>query len=223
MPIEVTRALHQPVERIAGRTLTPERVTVRVQDDEDVSPYDLELEIRVLHGRPICALFQATQREGGPPITRKGLNGTRVEELLRRALTGGAAGPLMQSTSIGGGQYRVSPLSRADAAKAFKQTQPARGRRADPAARQQKVERAAGMYCDLIEAGVRHPKPVIAKQLHLSASYVGALIGEARKQGLVPASPGPGRASVPAEKRASRGRVGTPRNPKNSTPERGQA
>ena len=49
--------------------------------DEGV-PYDLAIEVSVVHGRPICTSLTATQVAGGPPVTRRGLNSLPVEKFV---------------------------------------------------------------------------------------------------------------------------------------------
>lgn len=223
MPITVNHLPHQATARLSGGSgpLMPQHIAVVVVDEPEISPYDVKMEVGVLHGRPICTSFTAVQRDGGPPVTRKGLNSTQVEKLIRKALTGTDAGPLMRSTPLKTGGWRVTPLSRADARDAYKATQPKRGARGDPAERQRKIEQVAAMYRDLIAAGIRQPKPPIAETLYLSASYVGALLAEARKQGLVPPAPERGRASLAPTEPHSVRPPRTQQNPPNQTSKEG--
>jgi hypothetical protein len=50
------------------------------------------------------------------------------------------------------------------------------------------------MYKELVGAGVKHPKPTIADELGYTASYIGTLLADARKQRLLGPPPGPGKA-----------------------------
>jgi hypothetical protein len=53
------------------------------------------------------------------------------------------------------------------------------------------MEQVVQQYRDLTRAKVKKPKPDIAKNLTISPSYVGALLAQARHEGLLgPAAPG---------------------------------
>ena len=47
------------------------------------------------------------------------------------------------------------------------------------------MKKAAQQYRDLLTAGVRQPKPAIARSLQTPTSYVGKLLAEARRQNLL--------------------------------------
>jgi len=47
-------------------------ITARV-DDPNIS-YILDIAVSVVHGQPVCARLTAEQKDGGPPVTRRGLN-----------------------------------------------------------------------------------------------------------------------------------------------------
>ena len=53
------------------------------------------------------------------------------------------------------------------------------------------MEQVVAQYRELLAVGVRQPKPVIARSLQISLSYVSALLASARREGLLrPAIPG---------------------------------
>lgn len=141
--------------------------------DEPGVPYDLRLTIEALHGKVICTAAVVTQREGGPPIMRSALARLPIDRLLRQAAI--AVGFDPTADSILGG------LSGDMADRVERSMAPARGRRGDPEARQRLLATVATMYRDLTAAGVSNPKPAIARQLGYSPSYVGSLIGQARR------------------------------------------
>jgi hypothetical protein len=113
-------------------------------------------------------------------VTRSGLNSIPVEEIVRHA-----AARMAMSIEQQPGHATLRPLAPDEKSEVFRALQHPRGRRAEPGRQQELVERAATMYRELTSSGVRHPKPVIALELSLSPSYVGALLGRARKQGLL--------------------------------------
>jgi hypothetical protein len=158
--------------------------------DDPGLPYKLEVDIGILYGRPVCLALTATQRDGGSPVTRSGLNSLPVEQIVREA----AARSSVMLRSSENGSLLLTPPSREEVAAVEKSLRPRRGRRGDPEARRALLERVARMYKELVGAGVQHPKPPIAGELGYSQSYIGAMVAEARKQGLLGAPPGPGKA-----------------------------
>jgi hypothetical protein len=151
-------------------------------------PYVLRLTVSVVHGKPVCTSLAAEMRPGGIPVTRRGLNALPIERLVREV-----AAHLAARVQDGPG-YRTYDLPPGDAEADVIRRELARrpGRRGDPDARTQLVERVAQEYKALLELQVtRQPKPLIAKKLGISTSYVGALLREARQRGILgPAVPG---------------------------------
>jgi hypothetical protein len=177
MTFHITTDLQPPV-RLASGVAMAAKLDAHV-DMPDL-PYVLDVEVGVLHGDPICVSLRAQQRPGGPAVTRSGLNSIPVEQIVRFATAETA-----MSVSKQAEHNILRPLTPAEKAVEFRALQRPRGRRAEPGQQQLLVERAATMYRELTSSGVRHPKPVIATELSLSRSYVGALLGRARKQGLL--------------------------------------
>jgi hypothetical protein len=164
-------------------------LATRLQAEVDLEslPYVLTLDIGVLHGRPICLSLRADRRAGGSPVTRSGLATIPVERLVLRAAV--EAGGLRAESQDG--VIVVEPLTEAEQTELARRLRPRRGRRADPAARRQLMEQVVQQYRDLTRAQVKKPKPDIASNLAISQSYVGALLAQARREGLLgPAAPG---------------------------------
>ena len=169
--------------------------------DDPALPYLLHIAVTVVHGKPICASLTAEQRAGGVPVTRRGLNALPVDRLTREI----AAHVAMRAT-VGPGTITYDMMgSPGNIAAVRKELAPKRGRRADPAWRGELLGGVTAAYRDLLKAGIRQPKPHIARELGISQAYVGALLTEARRRGLLgPAIPG--RAGE-----ADRGPAGAPR------------
>jgi hypothetical protein len=166
----------------------PERLTASVRDPRIA--YDLELEIRILYGRPICVSLEAHQREGGPPVTRSGLNSLPVDKIVREASS-------RHALRVRSSQKGTSTLSRASTEEqetARKALGPKLGRPGDPAARRGRLIAVATAYQELTQAGVKHPRKALAAQFTYAPASIGRLIAEARREGFLGAAPGPGRA-----------------------------
>jgi len=152
--------------------------------------YDLELEIRVLYGRPICVSLEARQREGGPPITRSGLNSLPIDKIVRAA----SARHALRVRSSQKGTSTLSPATTEEQETARKALGPKLGRPGDPVARRERLIAVATAYQELTQAGVKHPRKALAGQFGYAPASMGRLIAEARKEGFLGAAPGPGRA-----------------------------
>ncbi len=120
-------------------------------------------------------------------MTRSGLAAIPVERLVLRAAS--AAGGFRAESE--GDVIIVEPLTDEEQAELARRLQPRRGRRADPEARRRLMEQVVQQYRDLTRAQVKKPKPDIASNLKISQSYVGALLAQARREGVLgPAAPG---------------------------------
>lgn len=153
-------------------------------------PYDISCHVRMVHGQPICTKIEATKRPDGPAITRRGLNSIPIAEIVRATI----AHHSLRTEPAGPGVTKFSPLSEAESAEILKQITPRLGRKPDAEHRREKIHTAATLYRDLVSSGIKHPKPIIAQQMHLSPSYIGSLLTQARKQGLLGEPPGHGKA-----------------------------
>jgi hypothetical protein len=167
-----------------GYALSP--VTARV-DHPDLA-YALGIAVSVVHGQPVCTQLTVVQKDGGPPVTRRGLNSIPVDQIVRAVAAYAAV-----RTEHRPGVVVYRPVAPEEAGILRAELAPRRGRRSDPVARDQLIERVVRSYRDLIAAGVRQPKPAIARELSISQSYVGSLLAEARRRGLLGAAV-PGRA-----------------------------
>ena len=159
-----------------------------VEVDEPAIPYVLRLTVAVVHGKPVCTSLAAERRPGGPPVTRRGLNALPVDRLVRAAAMEAAAkvasrGPGVVSYDLFGGGAATAAVAAEMA--------PRRGRpREDPGARRELMAKVVAQYRDLLPV-TGHPKPVIARSLGISMSYVSALLAQARREGILgPAIPG---------------------------------
>jgi hypothetical protein len=150
-------------------------------------PYDLQMTVAVVHGQPVCTELTAARRDDGPPVTRRGLNALPLDRLVRWV----AAQAAMKVTHGLGTVAYEGPGG--DVRSVLAELTPRRGRHSDPAAREDLTRKVVTAYRELLASGVRQPKPAIARELSISPSYVGALLAEARQQGLLGAAI-PGRA-----------------------------
>jgi hypothetical protein len=149
-------------------------------------PYLLHLTVAVVHGHPVCTGLTAERRDGGPPVTRRGLNSLPVERIVREVV---AQTVLKTEARPGAISYR--PAGTLEAGPVPAQLAPRRGRRSEPEARRELIGKVVAAYRDLVANGVSRPKPAIARELSISGSYVAALLTAARRQGLLgPAIPG---------------------------------
>jgi hypothetical protein len=162
-----------------GYALPP--ITAKV-DGPDI-PYILGIAISVVHGQPVCTQLTAEQKDGGPPVTRRGLNSLPVDQIVRAVAAQGALHAEHRPGAI-----TYSPVAPEEVGSLLAELAPRRGRRSDPGAKHQLVERVVQSYRDLLAAGVKQPKPTIAKELSISPSYVGSLLAEARRKGLLGAA-----------------------------------
>jgi hypothetical protein len=169
---------------ISGLAMPP----IRAEIDDLALPFRLDIAVAVVHGKPVCTELTAERRPDGPPVTRRGLNAIPLERLVRLV-----AAQSTLSVTPGEGWISYEPLDLDEARSVFAELTPRRGRRSDPVAREELTQKVVAAYRDLLASGVKQPKPVIAKELSISSSYVGALLAEARRQGLLGTSI-PGRA-----------------------------
>jgi hypothetical protein len=161
--------------------------TLEAEIDDPELPYVLQVTVRVVHGKPFCQSLAASTREGGRPVTRRGLNSLPVEHLVREIA---AAAAWKMETGPGYVAYDLIAGS-SERAAVRRQLSPRRGPQPDPAAHDALIRRAVDAYRDLLAEEIRKPKPVIAKELGISQTYVASLLREARKRGwLGPAIPG---------------------------------
>jgi hypothetical protein len=168
-------------------------ITARV-DDPNI-PYILDIAVSVVHGQPVCTQLTAEQKDGGPPVTRRGLNSLPVDQIVRAVAAQAAV-----RAEYRPGIVTFEPVAPEDARSLLAELTPRRGRRSDPDARNQLIESVVRSYRDLLAAGVKQPKPAIARELSISPSYVGSLLAEGRRRGLLgPATPGRAGEERPAD------------------------
>jgi hypothetical protein len=160
--------------------------TIKAEFDHASLPYLVRLTVSVVHGQPVCTGLTAERRDGGPPVTRRGLNSLPVDRIVREIV---AQVVLKTETRPGAISYR--PAGAPNAGPVLARLAPRRGRRSDPEARQELIGKVVAAYRELVDSGVRQPKPAIAREFSISQSYVAALLTAARRQGLLgPAIPG---------------------------------
>jgi hypothetical protein len=159
---------------------------VQCEVEGDEVAYRLEMTVQVIHGKPVCTSLVAHQRPGGMPVTRRGLNSLPIEQLVRQIAT-----MMAIQVTHGDGVVKYNPVDQTGANKVFAELAPKRGRRADPDDRRRRVEQAVGAYKDLTANRIKHPKPLIAREMRTSVSTVASLLAEGRRLGLLgPARPG---------------------------------
>lgn len=161
--------------------------TLEAEVDDPALPYVLQITVRVVHGKPVCQSLAASRREGGRPVTRRGLNSLPVEHLVREIAVSAAL-----KMETGPGYVAYDPITESnERAAARRQLAPPRGRQPDPAAHDALVRQVVDAYRDLLDEKIWKPKPIIANEFSISQSYVAALLREARQRGwLGPAIPG---------------------------------
>lgn len=167
----------------------PAGLTIEVAGDPALPaiPYDMTIEVVVVHGEPICRSVEVRQCAGGPQVGRAALGTVPIDRIVREAFVSQAMRKAPDGSHFG-------PASPDERAALSAKLRPRRGRKGDPEAKQRLIEKVAAMYLDLAAAGERHPKPVIARELGYSQGHIGTLLAGAREQGLVGPPPGPGRA-----------------------------
>lgn len=155
-----------------------------VADDPGI-PFDVEMAIAVVYGKPVCTSLTAAQRPGGPPVTRQGLNSLPVNRLIRQAVATG----ILRKAGEGPGFVAWDwPAAPGGAEAALRELGRKGGRPTDPGTRD-RMHRAVSIYRDLLAAGVTQPTRTIAKELHISVSYASQLLTRARKRGLLGPAP----------------------------------
>lgn len=161
--------------------------TLKAEIDDPELPYVLQMTVRVVHGKPFCQSMTASRREGGKPVTRRGLNSLPIEFLVREVA---AAAVLKMETGPGYVAYEPV-IGSSEWATVRRQLAPRRGPQPDPVTHDALIRQVVSAYRDLLAAKIQKPKPAIAKELGISQSYVAALLREARQRGwLRPAIPG---------------------------------
>jgi hypothetical protein len=161
---------------------------VQAKFDGSELPYRLQMTVAVVHGQPICTELTAERLPDGPPVTRRGLNALPLD-LLVRWVAAQAAWKITRKPGV----VSYDGPSEEGARAVLAELTPRRGRHSDPAAREELIRKVVTAYRDLLASGIRQPKPAIARKLSISPSYVGTLLAEARRQGLLGAAI-PGRA-----------------------------
>lgn len=149
-------------------------------DDEGVA-YDLEMTVAMVHGAPVCTALTATQRPGGPPVTRQGLNSLPLNRIVREAVAMGAWRKVAEGPGFTACDFMV-PGTAEDALRAMPG---GRHRPADPGTQDQRMRDAVKAYKELTGSGHTRPKPVIARSMGFTVSYVSKLLTRARREGLL--------------------------------------
>jgi hypothetical protein len=162
------------------------QLTAEVNDPE--ISYDLVMQIAMVHGKPVCTSLTAGRREGGPPVTRQGLNSLPVNRLVRQAVSVGMTRKAGEGPGFRAWDWPAPPGA---AESALRELARSGGRPADGST-QDRMHEAVTMYRDLLGLDPR-PTTTIARELQISVSYASQLLTRARKQGLLGAAI-PGRA-----------------------------
>jgi hypothetical protein len=179
---------HGHVQRVGRAGGTGVRLPQKIEAELDNAslPYLVRLTVAVVHGQPVCTGLSAERRDGGPPVTRRGLNSLPVDRIVREVVA-----QSVLKTESSPGTIRYQPAEASNAGPVLARLAPRRGRRSDPEARQELIGKVVAAYRELVASGIGQPKPAIARELSISQSYVAALLTAARRQGLLgPAIPG---------------------------------
>lgn len=86
--------------RALPRNFTDEINDVRI-------PWDIEIEVEVVDGRPTCKKLVLTQRGGGPPVTSEELRKLRLSHYLAKA----SARRALQVSQLPDGSISLEPVS----------------------------------------------------------------------------------------------------------------
>jgi hypothetical protein len=133
--------------------------------DDPELPYVLKMTVRVVHGKPFCQSLAASRREGGKPVTRRGLNSLPIVHLVREI-----AAAAVLKTETGPGYVAYEPImGSSEQAAVRRHLAPRRGAQPDPA-HDALVRQVVSAYRELLAAKIQKPKPIIANQIGFSQS-----------------------------------------------------
>lgn len=179
-------------------------------DDETV-PYLLELHLAVHEGEAVCTAARFVQREGGPPITPRGVRTVPLTRYVRAATAcaawrveeDAAGGVRLMSVSPdgehvedAGRSFKLTPVATgAEVAAAFEQTRPA-GERGRRRLTDEFLEDVAKVYRAALEAGDAAPRRAVQEWQKGAPSQTAARwVAEARRRGFL-GETRPGRAGA---------------------------
>jgi hypothetical protein len=150
-------------------------------DATDVAGYDVTLRVEPAGGRLIGTELLVSQRPGGPPITVENIRNLSIAPLIRAA-----AERLESELDPEAGQYRTPEVDLApeNIARLLKN-----------GATTETLDVAAYVYRRAVALG-EPPAKAIMDTFGLTRSKAGRWISQAREQGLLGPSEGPGKASV---------------------------
>lgn len=172
-------------ERIIGQSGAVIHVLETRAAWEDSLPYRVEVGVAVVHGAVVCTSLHIDQKVGGPPINRHGVDKLPIPALIRNTAAAGAL-HLNEDGSLSPRPERQRTTER--------DLQPRGGRRARPDDVDQKAAQCVKIARELWAAGQRtRYKPLIAKEMYCSVSYVGVLLARAEKLGILDPAERPAR------------------------------
>jgi hypothetical protein len=158
--------------------LLPARFGADIDDDE--LPYVVELEVRVVDGRPTCSRLTLLQRDGGAPVTSRELRGVQLSRYL--ALAAGAHAMRFTTEGMAAGSVAVEPMwgeevvvRRTDVEK------PSPGRRP---LTDDHLKKVAQIYREAQRDG-RPTSAAISAELSGATATVSRWVGEARARGFL--------------------------------------
>ena len=155
-------------------------------DDPSV-PFDLALRIAVdEHGVPVCSSLECRQRDGGPPVTKTGLTGLPLREVVAEAVRK-AAFPVTIDDDDGNLRLTADlteqeEVATEDVYAAFRRNRPNAAHRVTD----EHLRKVAAVYQLATEQGDPAPTNRVAKVLYLTRPTAGRHVMQARKRGYLP-------------------------------------
>lgn len=159
---------------------------------EEALPCAATMRLRVDPKGPVITELTIKPHDDARGIDANGLAKFPLERISKLAV---ASAVLTSSRTTDGG-IGARPSDIATQAEVWKRMQPELEPQAVRRRTQSLTSALAARYTELISAGIKQPKPHLAREFQLSRSYIGRRLGDARRQGLLPPVPGPGRAGI---------------------------
>jgi hypothetical protein len=183
------------VTRTGETQLMPERgvalpLRLEIHVDDSTLPYLVDMDVAIEYGRALCHSLRATRRIDGEPVTNQQLRRIPVEAIVLQAMRDNVwAAP--------GGKVEFLVTS-ADADSVVDEL---RGRRRRSSSDREKLKReVVALYKELIPDNPE-PRAAISQAKFISPGYVGRLLSEARRDGLLGPAPVGRAGEVPSPKK----------------------